>query len=136
MAGTNCRSKTDMRCGFNIGSADDDCKYTKQDIDMMHHRWNLTDEAFEFFKGCHNLKTINLSGCTKITDAIMFEYLKHCDELQYVDFSACNMTDAAIKFLVKHCPKLQSVNFTRCKNLTDDVYDSLNMYIYAPYTIH
>ena len=56
----------------------------------------------EISRNCIQLKSLNISGCKKITDTGMIEISKTCIHLQSLDIDGCyNITDAA-RSLFRH----------------------------------
>jgi hypothetical protein len=69
------------------------------------------------------LESIDLGGCTILTDTILAGLSLGCCQLQSINLRFCdNLTDIGMSALGHRCPRLQSINLWFCCNVTESVY--------------
>ena len=65
------------------------------------------------------LLEIDLSGCSRISDAEFVSLTSRCPRLQSVNLMSCaNITDATAVSLSQHCPRLHTIDFY-CTKISD-----------------
>jgi tRNA U38,U39,U40 pseudouridine synthase TruA len=78
----------------------------------------ITDAGVTALSQCAQLQSLNLTNCDKITDAGVTA-LSHFTQLQSLNLSFCSkITDAGVAAL-SQCTQLQSLNLTYCNEITD-----------------
>ena len=78
------------------------------------------DNEFAPSKRCFRLKSINLSGCFRLSGIALFPLLRAGHNLNSIELEGCkNITDINVLTLVHSCPLLSNVNFAHCKSITD-----------------
>jgi len=82
---------------------------------------NITDPSvMEVARRCSNLQTLNLEWCTNITDASVMEVARRCSNLQTLNLTCCsNITDASVMEVARRCSNLQTLTLYGCSNITD-----------------
>ena len=81
---------------------------------------NLTDvevAAFvrDFGAGCQELHSIDLSGCTQVSDEGLRVLSTNCPKMEHIDLSGCEISDNGLRALIAGCLNLQHVNLAECK---------------------
>lgn len=103
----------------------------KDDIHSYHpyasfvHRLNLTevpqhmdidDQLFSAFKGCMNLRRLNISGCSQLSRSLLAELIPAFPELEYLGADG-TMIDETV---LHHIPSsLRALDLNRCPFVTD-----------------
>ena len=74
------------------------------EIDVTSNRTIINDEMMSVIaETTPTLRSVNLSGCTKITDVGVTNIAKYCTHLQLIDLSHCMLvTDAGIEGIATH----------------------------------
>ena len=106
---------------------------------------NATLRRFSFIStidltGCHKLQnveawpseftTVNLRGCSNLTDGAVEALASHCPGLTTVNLCGCdNLTDGAVEALASHCRGLTAGNLEGCDDLTDGAVEALSSLI-------
>ena len=84
---------------------------------------NMMDEEMLIMFGGERfseLQTLDLCGCSNITDASVLEVARGCSNLQTLNLTNCrNITDASVMKVVRRCSNLQTLNLLNCRNITD-----------------
>ena len=71
-------------------------------------------------KHCPNLKTISLSGCSKVDSEAVKAVAKRSTGLTSVNLSQCyDLSDGAIQGLVHYCKGILDLDVSECTRLTD-----------------
>ena len=66
------------------------------------------------------LTTLNLTYCSKITDAALEAVASGCKQLTKLNLAYCsNITDAAVVAVASGCKQLTTLNLHSCSNITD-----------------
>lgn len=70
---------------------------------------------------CRHLKTLKLSRCISVTtDRLLTAIGKHCHDLHTIHVELCfRITDKGLTALAVGCPKLESVHISQCQNVGD-----------------
>jgi hypothetical protein len=70
--------------------------------------------------GMHKLKTVNLSGCSGITNASLMALSSHCPHIVKATFSSCNqITDEGLVSFSQGCSLIEDLNLSRVNRITD-----------------
>ena len=77
----------------------------------------ITSIGFYAFRGCSNLQSVNLSGCTNLT-TIGSNAFNSCSNLQSIDLSGCTNLTTIGDDAFSRCSNLQSVDLSNCTNLS------------------
>ena len=82
---------------------------------------NITNASItSITSDCREIKSLNLSWCSELTDPAINSIVQNCQNLTSLDLGYCKkLTDASIQSIGEHYPELTSLNLTHCKNLTD-----------------
>ena len=83
---------------------------------------SLTDETmFSVVQHCHNLRTVILRGCRRLSSDAVVAIATECRSLHILDLSKCgNIGDTGIVALSKYCSELRECILSECDLLTDD----------------
>eukprot|EP00252_Welwitschia_mirabilis_P011536 TRINITY_DN257_c0_g1_i2.p1 TRINITY_DN257_c0_g1~~TRINITY_DN257_c0_g1_i2.p1 ORF type:complete len:325 (-),score=42.46 TRINITY_DN257_c0_g1_i2:532-1506(-) len=86
-----------------------------------------TDRALQALaQNCHDLQSLNLGWCEKVTDVGVTSLAKGCPQLRAVDLCGCVLiTDQSVIALAQNCPLLKSLGLYYCQNITDKAMYSL-----------
>ena len=69
---------------------------------------------------CPQLSSLNLTSCSKVTDAGVADLAERCPQLSSLNLSFCNqVTDAGVAALAGRCPQLSSLDLLLCYQVTD-----------------
>ena len=86
--------------------------------------WDLgVDNAqlISIANGFHQLQSLNIWGCSNITDKGLRALANGLLKLQSLNISFCrNITDEGIRAVERGCPQLQSLNICDYHNITDE----------------
>ncbi|MCF7899179.1 hypothetical protein K9L05_00835 [Candidatus Babeliales bacterium] len=98
-----------------------------QDITFLDisHCINITDASLRALANYHNLQSLNLSCCTKISGIGLRFTATNCHNLKFLNLTWCNITDADLHIIAVNCPYLQILNLACCFNITDDGLQAL-----------
>ena len=146
----NCRSlkhitimsseteESDDDNGDDDSNNDDDDKSWVLNDDIFASFLERTDLELEHFALCgfesvtsnglqqflahvaSNLKSLDLSELSAVSDKIVEELPDVCPDLKDVCFSHCKLSVQGLKMFCSKCKMLQSVNFAGCQDISDD----------------
>ena len=72
------------------------------------------------------LTTLNLTYCSKITDAALEPVASGCKQLTKLNLAYCsNITDAAVVAVASGCPQLSSLSLFGCHKITQAAKSSI-----------
>jgi hypothetical protein len=87
---------------------------------------DLTDGSMEYVgAGCHNLKTLDISACYKMTDKAI-EYIVKCQNLQVLKFNYNDLTGSNFHLISTHLQHLDELHLENCKYLNELYIDELH----------
>ena len=96
------------------------------DLDMGECWRSTADVAIEQFQlatHCSNLRNLDLTLCSMLTDASINELSQNCNELVSLSVLGCpRVSVAALTNLLRNCPKLQYLGFNQ---FTNSSYEAL-----------
>lgn len=68
---------------------------------------------------CHELRLLELSGVTSVTDEVLFQLAENCPKLTHLAVKGClQLTDSSVCEVVRRCP-IESLVVSGIHNLTD-----------------
>eukprot|EP00965_Chrysotila_dentata_P190075 6173670-Pleurochrysis_carterae.AAC.1 len=70
-------------------------------------------------QGCASLCSLDLSGCSRLTETSLIEIAHGCPKLQSLDVGSCKslVTDKALVVLAAKCSSLRSLNLRFCEQV-------------------
>ncbi|KAL7120070.1 hypothetical protein ACP275_02G100300 [Erythranthe tilingii] len=82
---------------------------------------SVTDMGImDLVSGCRNLKTINLTCCSKLTDSSILAISHSCRDLLCLKLECCNLlSETSLHYLASHCTKLEEIDLTDCSGIND-----------------
>ncbi|KAK9812237.1 hypothetical protein WJX73_006171 [Symbiochloris irregularis] len=81
---------------------------------------NVRNETLFAVAGCSELKHLNLSGCSHITDDGLKVLASCCTMLTTLDLTRClKVTDAGYEATARHCTRLVELRMYACNIITD-----------------
>jgi hypothetical protein len=84
---------------------------------------NTTDEGISAWLRTIDgakVKTVNLSGCEKVTDVGVSALAQGCSGLQHIFLFGCwKVTDVGVSALAQGCSGLQDIDLRYCNQVTD-----------------
>ena len=126
-----------------------DLTCVSDDLELLSLRgcceW-ATDEILEQLSSSGQIKTAYFFRCWRLTDRGLYHFLKrHGDSLLTLDLSGCShITDKTLQSIQRFCPRLRDLDLTRCVRITDiginyitdrkDTLESLLLYADAQLT--
>ena len=86
----------------------------------------ITDRCLKWIAtSCFHLKTINLSFCSKLSQAGFIDFANGVQLYKSIDFSNCNLTDSSI-FLLKGCIRdIHYLSLRNCTKISDAIASHL-----------
>ena len=73
------------------------------------------------------IRVLNLSGCREyVNDGVMRSVAAHCPEIQVLDVSECDVTDAGIAAIVSGCAVLDGLHVSNCAGITDEAIKAIS----------
>ena len=96
--------------GLTITKEADKLKYLKMLSLSFNNR--ITDESIiNLVTGCHNLETISIFYCPKLSDTCLFTIAANCPRLKKIDldFDDNKITKSGLQELLNKCPKLVEI---------------------------
>ena len=82
--------------------------------DIVIHTWlQFLENKFP------NLLSLNLAGCTRITDATVLELARRCSKLHTLDLRFCSITDASVSEVARRCSNLHTLDLSGCCEIHD-----------------
>ncbi|XP_064600060.1 uncharacterized protein LOC135466488 [Liolophura sinensis] len=80
---------------------------------------------------CHNLLTLNLGQCYKLTDSSVAEVTGSLPRLESLDIRGCNRSvrDTSVRKIVKNCPRLSSIALANCPHISDVALSEIATYL-------
>ena len=109
-------------------------------VEHVRYPKNITASHFsQMLQSCTGLKSLDLSGCSRVTESLLTMLATKCPQLQAIDLSetsvrvqamvflsekcralstvslrGCSMQDKAVVALAKNCPSLSSLDLSAC----------------------
>jgi len=87
---------------------------------------NITDSVFRMMPKNTNIKSLNLHGCTKLTDFSLLAISSKCKKLERFYISDCNITDNGVEAIIK-CEKLKCLTLSKCNKISDSVFSKVDL---------
>jgi len=105
-----------------IGDASVDALYQHaKQLKHMNLSWctNITDVgALKLIHFVNNLQGLNLSGSHLLSEFVMAEVLAHCGNLVFLSLNDCNFVTEQMAIVIGQCQNLISLEISRCWKLT------------------
>jgi len=96
------------------------------DLDGESNLESMTDHSLVFFSdGCPNLKSLNLTNSTKITDIGIKLLAEGCHKLETLILNKCGISDLAVESISMNCHNLRSISLNECMQVTNTAISSL-----------
>ena len=120
----------------------DEMQFNREEV--LGSQMRIKDSSLRWLYGCKNLKSFGANrcafltddgvktlteavpslveiflGCSAITDTGTTLLTRKFKDVQTLDFSTADITDATLYSVSKYCKKLKTLNLYRCKNITD-----------------
>mmetsp|Transcript_22682 Transcript_22682/g.71030 ORF Transcript_22682/g.71030 Transcript_22682/m.71030 type:complete len:229 (-) Transcript_22682:1549-2235(-) len=88
---------------------------------------NLTDASIKAIAArCPLLKSLDVSFCKKLTDESIKEIAARCSWLESLNVASCGeLTDESIRAIAVGCRSLEALNVGSCRKLTDESIKAL-----------
>ncbi len=84
---------------------------------------SITDSVFQLIPKNNNLRSLNLHGCTKLTDFSLFSIANKCKKLERFYISDCdNITNNGVEAIILKCEKLTCLTLSKCGKISDNVF--------------
>ncbi|KAF9113404.1 F-box and leucine-rich repeat protein 4 [Mortierella sp. AM989] len=77
------------------------------------------DDLLPFRDMYKHISSLNLESCKGIDSEAILTLIHACPELERVNVSGTNISDAGLDALASHCPKVTSLNLAWCAHITD-----------------
>jgi len=88
----------------------------------------ISDVGVGTFSCCLALASVNLSKCALVTDSGIQAVTMSCRALENLDVSGCKkVTNALGKILAEQCPGLRSLSLSGCARFSDEGLNALSM---------
>lgn len=129
---SHCSLITNESCGWLAGcignfttqstrGKKDNGSYSQLKSLDLSHCSKISDRGLSFLgKGCPLLKFLNLSFCDHITNKGIMVLSKGCRRLQILNLRQCpKISDQGVRALAQHCRELVSLNLSYCCDITD-----------------
>ncbi len=98
------------------------CSPLLQSINLHSCEEVATDEVLITLSlRCKDLRSVNVSGCVKVTDKAIGSLAQNCLNLEKLVLLNCNkITDKSLEDIARGCPQLNELNVSSCEHVTDD----------------
>lgn len=81
----------------------------------------VTDASIiEVARCCAALESLRVAQCSTLTDASICEIARKCTRIKTIDLSVCtNITDSAVIAIAHNCPRLECIKLDYCTRITN-----------------
>jgi Leucine Rich repeat len=86
----------------------------------------ISDHGFSELANCTQIDTLEMGGCTDISESAICQFLELHPLLKRIDLWECaHVTDKTLEALATHCPMVVHVGIVSCNDVTDVGISSL-----------
>jgi hypothetical protein len=87
---------------------------------------DVSDDGLNVLSGCNELKELDLTHCSEISDKALVTISEHCPKLEMLSLTRCGkITSKGVEKIASQCPMLRYLNLDWCFGVRDNAIQAL-----------